>query len=383
MIKYVRFSNKHPSNLSITSKRTCKMTNLTQTMNELMVNAEEQEEDSEPDDLVVDLVGSDNDSDCFGMDDDCFDFKDSDDEQENKETDDGNHNNVSSKCLLFEMLDEVPRDHSYVRKVFKPNDACVFACAMQSERTMMQKDLPEGVFVKMFENRLDLSTAMILGENVLLFFKSLQICIHLNFTGPPSTPYEDCLFFFDVSVTPNYPHSAPKVKYLSYSTQKLNPNLYANGLVCLSLLGTWPGSPEESWSAKKSTLLQLFVSIQGLILVSEPYYNEPAFHGRRGAMQTESAKYNGVAVKLVLETMVNQINKPPKSFREQVLDHYRVKGLELHDKINALLTTPNPPFPVSFDDSSTVPMQCLLVKFKDAVMKLVADTPDSPMNAEN
>ena len=50
--------------------------------------------------------------------------------------------------------------------------------------------------------------------------------------------------------------------------------LYANGKVCLSLLGTWHGgSRAEEWT-DTSTLLQVFVSIQALIFVKYPAWNE-------------------------------------------------------------------------------------------------------------
>ena len=54
---------------------------------------------------------------------------------------------------------------------------------------------------------------------------------------------------------------------------RFNPNLYNCGKVCLSLLGTWPGRPEEQWTSQ-STLLQVLVSIQSMILVELPYFNE-------------------------------------------------------------------------------------------------------------
>lgn len=47
-----------------------------------------------------------------------------------------------------------------------------------------------------------------------------------------------------------------------------------DGKVCLSLLGTWDGDKGESWNAQTSTLLQVLVSIQSLILVPEPFFNE-------------------------------------------------------------------------------------------------------------
>jgi hypothetical protein len=42
--------------------------------------------------------------------------------------------------------------------------------------------------------------------------------------------------------------------------------------VCLSLLGTWTG---PGWISGQSTLLQVLISIQSLILCEEPYLNEP------------------------------------------------------------------------------------------------------------
>jgi Ubiquitin-conjugating enzyme len=72
---------------------------------------------------------------------------------------------------------------------------------------------------------------------------------------------------------------------------RFNPNLYQCGKVCLSLLGTWTG---PGWQPRKSTLLQVLVSIQGLILVPDPYFNEPGWEPSRGTPQgtTASTQYN-------------------------------------------------------------------------------------------
>ena len=73
----------------------------------------------------------------------------------------------------------------------------------------------------------------------------------------------------------NYPNAPPLVHLRTTGMGRIrfNPNLYANGKVCLSLLGTWDGNPEEKWTSK-STLLQVLVSIQSMILNEAPYYNE-------------------------------------------------------------------------------------------------------------
>jgi len=59
-------------------------------------------------------------------------------------------------------------------------------------------------------------------------------------------------------------------------------NLYEEGKVCLSILGTWAGDRSESWSPSRSSLLQALVSIQGLVLVKEPWFCEPAYDKLRG-----------------------------------------------------------------------------------------------------
>lgn len=64
---------------------------------------------------------------------------------------------------------------------------------------------------------------------------------------------------------------------------RFNPNLYNCGKVCLSLLGTWSGAQNEQWNEKTSTILQVLVSIQSLILVERPYFNEPGYESSMGS----------------------------------------------------------------------------------------------------
>ncbi|GMI08200.1 hypothetical protein TrRE_jg9483, partial [Triparma retinervis] len=68
---------------------------------------------------------------------------------------------------------------------------------------------------------------------------------------------------------------------------RFNPNLYADGKVCLSLLGTWSGEP---WSPSTSTLLQVLVSIHSLIMTDSPFYNEPGHSP--GSDGPSSLRYN-------------------------------------------------------------------------------------------
>jgi ubiquitin-conjugating enzyme E2 O len=95
---------------------------------------------------------------------------------------------------------------------------------------------------------------------------------------------------------------------------RLNPNLYESGKVCLSLLNTWWGNGCEKWAKSNSTLLQVLVSIQGLVLNDKPYFNEP---GNKNSAKTavgemNSLAYNQTTFVLSCKTMLYSILNPPK-----------------------------------------------------------------------
>ena len=145
--------------------------------------------------------------------------------------------------------------------------------------------------------------------------------------GPPGTPYHDHLFLFDLCLPRDYPNSPPKVAYHSFGL-RVNPNLYENGKVCLSLLGTWAGrqGSSEVWSPERSTLLQVLVSIQGLVLVKEPYYNEAGYERRVGS--AEGAKgsrlYSESAFLLSCRSALRLLaRRPPAPFEGLVRSFYR------------------------------------------------------------
>ena len=98
-------------------------------------------------------------------------------------------------------------------------------------------------------------------------------------TGPEDTPYDGGCFVFDAFFPSGYPTHAPKIQFKTTGggRWRANPNLYKDGKVCLSLLGTWQGGKGETWDPAVSTMLQVIVSIQSLILCPRPYFNEPGF----------------------------------------------------------------------------------------------------------
>lgn len=139
--------------------------------------------------------------------------------------------------------------------------------------------------------------------------------------SPHGTPYSDGLFFFDIFFPPTYPVSPPSVYFHSHGLS-VNPNLYDNGYVCLSLLNTWKGSKDEMWVNGKSSILQLLVSIQGLVLNDEPYYNEPIvrlFFLTNHASQ----RYNVDIFKQTCKLMITTLKNRPKNFESFVQRHFQ------------------------------------------------------------
>ncbi|XP_071698326.1 putative ubiquitin-conjugating enzyme E2 38 [Rutidosis leptorrhynchoides] len=175
---------------------------------------------------------------------------------------------------------------------------------IQDEWKILEKDLPDTIFVRAYESRMDLLRAVIIG--------------------PAGTPYHDGLFVFDVHFPPNYPDVPPMVYYYSGGL-RLNPNLYDCGKVCLSLLNTWTGKGNERWMPKNSTMLQVLVSIQALILNADPFFNEPGYDGMYpgDVGQAKSRSYNEEVFILSLKTMMYTLRRPPKHFEELVGGHFR------------------------------------------------------------
>jgi len=87
-------------------------------------------------------------------------------------------------------------------------------------------------------------------------------------TGPVDSPYFGGIFIFDIYFPKDFPTVPPLVQLLNTAggTERFHPNLYADGKVCVSLLGTNEGHATERWDAKVSSLGQVLVSIQSLIL---------------------------------------------------------------------------------------------------------------------
>ncbi|XP_069958652.1 (E3-independent) E2 ubiquitin-conjugating enzyme UBE2O isoform X5 [Cherax quadricarinatus] len=224
----------------------------------------------------------------------------------------------SSEPDGFLVLEAAPDSHKFKLTMFQPTDPPHFYRTVRKEMKLLTTSLPPGIWVRGYEDRMDLYSVMI--------------------RGPERTPYEDGLFFFDFQLSADYPRAPPLCHYVTYCSDKLNPNLYEDGKVCVSLLGTWSGKGTEVWTSQ-SNLLQVIISIQGLILVSEPYFNEAGYERQKGTQQgrENSRMYNEMVVLKLIQAMAKVIQAPPDIFKSEIIHHFHVKAFRQVQRLECWL----------------------------------------------
>lgn len=169
--------------------------------------------------------------------------------------------NGQHSIFSYNQLKSCPPRFAYLGGITPPNHHFLAESESRASRSwfkqirkeydILESSLPPGIFVRSWESRIDLFRVLILG--------------------PEGTPYEYAPFVFDFVFPRKYPDVPPLAFFHSWTNGRgpVNPNLYEEGLVCFSILGTW-GS---DWSPGNSTVLQILVSIMGLVLVKEPFYS--------------------------------------------------------------------------------------------------------------
>ncbi|XP_063047563.1 baculoviral IAP repeat-containing protein 6 isoform X3 [Engraulis encrasicolus] len=246
---------------------------------------------------------------------------------------------AAMKKLQFDTFEMVSEDedgklvfkvnYHYMTQVKNASDANSAARArrLAQEAVTLSTSLPlsssSSVFVRCDEERLDIMKVLI--------------------TGPADTPYANGCFEFDVYFPQDYPNSPPLVNLETTGghSVRFNPNLYNDGKVCLSILNTWHGRPEEKWNPQTSSFLQVLVSVQSLILVSEPYFNEPGYERSRGTPSgTQSSReYDGnIRQASVKWAMLEQMRNPSPCFKEVIHKHFYLKRAEIMGQCEEWIT---------------------------------------------
>ena len=168
-----------------------------------------------------------------------------------------------------------------------------------------------------------------------------RICVML--IGAKQTPYENGVFFFTINpcemwnskdVPLKYPFNPPKVKFFSFYDGYIHENLYsptqygAGGKVCLTILGTWPGRPDEQWTALMTFMMIIQSIFQIMDLETSGSYE--GFKTRISHPELRHKMRKGmkelVAQMQKDECPVIKIDKDEfdtSIFKDEVLEHYK------------------------------------------------------------
>lgn len=211
-------------------------------------------------------------------------------------------------------LDKKHRYYNNHKAIIKPNTIV----RIMSEFSTIQQSLPKS------------------WDSSILFRiipSNMNMCSFI-IVGPKDTPYHNGLFEFHAYFPDNYPQVVPQVLLhtTGNDTVRFNPNLYANGKVCLSLLGTWSGQAGESWIPNLSSFIQVIVSIQSLIMVDEPYFNEPGYEREIGTERgtNNSRDYNDtIRYETVRLAMVDMLRNKPPEYEDFITEHFKMKKDEI------------------------------------------------------
>ncbi|KAE8381011.1 hypothetical protein BDV26DRAFT_256323 [Aspergillus bertholletiae] len=216
----------------------------------------------------------------------------------------------------FSLLESSPpSDHPFFSRVSSEAFG-LRTKRIQKEYEILQSSLPSGIFVRTWESRMDLLRVLIIG--------------------PQGTPYEHAPFVIDFHFPENYPTRPPAAYFHSWTGRNgmINPNLGENGNICLSLLGTWPGkNPTESWSPTSSTVLQVLVSIMGLVLVKTPFYNEAGYEtlAVEEDRRVESTQYTEKAFLLTRTFIRHALENPIAGLEDVLAWHYLADPRQEHN----------------------------------------------------
>ncbi|SCV71068.1 BQ2448_3830 [Microbotryum intermedium] len=205
----------------------------------------------------------------------------------------------------FLILEQAPSDHHYIKEIpLAPSKQ--FMSRVQKEQKVLASSLPPNILVRAYEDRADLLRCLIIG--------------------PLGTPFQNAPFLFDVYLSPTtFPTEPPQVFFHAWvQGTRVSPNLYSEGKVCLSLLNTWTGTAIESWNASRSSILQVFISIQSLIMVENPYYTEPGFEKQVATPEGQAASdlYNERTFVLTRAFVKRAVEYPPLNFEQEVKAYY-------------------------------------------------------------
>lgn len=174
-------------------------------------------------------------------------------------------------------------------------------------------------------------------KNIFIHVDPKNIChIDAMIIGPNNTPYQNGMYFFELKFTSSYPTNPPHVVFKTTDNKvRFNPNLYTNGKVCLSILGTWSG---PGWT-QTMNLTSILLSIQSLLqenpIVNEPGYENEPINGEK------AISYNNYLIYHNFRLAINEVLKNKKftcwrnKFKDDIANHLKINLSKIKEELQS------------------------------------------------
>ena len=163
----------------------------------------------------------------------------------------------------------------------------------------------------------------------------------INFVifGAENTPYQYCPFFFKIDIPNTYPHTPPVGTFVTTNNStRFNPNLYVNGKICLSILGTWQG---PGWSSTMN-VRTVINSIQGLVMNDTPIINEPAYENTtldRKVNYNYYVEYHSINYALCEQLLNINQHQPFDKIKDKLVSYFLKYSDKLLARLDKLIET--------------------------------------------
>lgn len=152
--------------------------------------------------------------------------------------------------------------------------------------------------------------------------------VHTIIKAPTDSVYKHTFIRLDFEIPSDYPHSPPKVFFINHDNVRIHPNMYEDGKVCATILGTWP-SDNEKWTSSmgiETTILALMSFFD-----NNPYTHEPG--GRDNPTYTTYVRHQSFITCLIRYLQKESIYEFKHYIQEYMLSYIDQIFLEL-DQLN-------------------------------------------------
>lgn len=176
-----------------------------------------------------------------------------------------------------------------------------------------------------------------------------EYCVHFDddnllsfvayISGPEDSLYRHKFLKLKFEIPQSYPLIPPKVHFIQYTGGRIHPNLYVEGKVCLSILGTWAGEP---W-ATAMNVESVLITIRSL-LDNAPYKHEP---GQRDNPAFNQYVQYTTWQSLLFDHLEREQRPSLKAFMQQYISQHgskMIQDLEFQQRQNANVGTFTTPY---------------------------------------